>query len=104
MNCDVTKVTYNMYSYYTCCMSREMMEMDGRGNAKCKKSKSRDIDGIIEFVLNDNKKKFCIVSSPPIEIRSQKREWKREREVVAYFYFFSERECSFSLGLRAIRP
>ena len=28
MNRDVTKVTYNMYACYTCCMSREMMEMD----------------------------------------------------------------------------
>ena len=27
---DVTKVTYNIYSYDKCCMSREMMEMDGR--------------------------------------------------------------------------
>ena len=53
-----------------------MMEMDGRGNAKCQKSKSEDIDDIIEFVLNDNKTKLCIVSSPPIEIRSQKREWE----------------------------
>ena len=26
--CDVTKVTYYMYSCDTCCMSREMMEMD----------------------------------------------------------------------------
>ena len=65
-----------------------MMKMDGRSNAKCKKSKSGDIDGIIEFVLNDNKTKLCIVSSPPIEIRSQKREWKRGREAVADFYFF----------------
>ena len=50
-NCDVTKVTYNMYSCYTCCMSREMMEMDGRGNVKCQKSKSEDMIGIIEFDL-----------------------------------------------------
>ena len=40
--CDVTKVTYNMYSYDTCCMSREMMEMDGLDSAKCQKSKRRD--------------------------------------------------------------
>ena len=53
-----------------------MMEMDGRGNAKCKKPKSGDIDDIIEFFLNDNKTKLCIVSSPLIEIRSQKREWE----------------------------
>ena len=40
MTCDVTKVTYNMYTCYTCCMSREMMEMDGRDSAKCRKSKA----------------------------------------------------------------
>ena len=28
-----------------------MMEMDGRGNAKCQKSKSEDMIGIIEFDL-----------------------------------------------------
>ena len=32
---DVTKVTYNMYSCDTCCMSREMMKMDGLDRAKC---------------------------------------------------------------------
>ena len=42
-----------------------MMEMDGRDSAKCRKSKLRDIDDIIEFVLNDNKTKLCIVLSSP---------------------------------------
>ena len=37
--CDVTKVTYNMYSYDICCMSREMMEMDDLDCAKCQKSR-----------------------------------------------------------------
>ena len=46
---DVMKVTYNMYSCYICCMSREMMEMEGRDSAKCRKSKSKDMIGIIEF-------------------------------------------------------
>ena len=40
-----------------------MMEMAGRGSAKCRKSKLGDIDDIIEIVLNDNKTKLCIVSS-----------------------------------------
>ena len=35
-----------------------MMEMDGRDNAKCRKSKLGDIDDIIKFVLNDNKAKI----------------------------------------------
>ena len=38
--CDVTKVTYNMYSCDTCCMSRQMMEMDDLDSAKCQKSKT----------------------------------------------------------------
>ena len=38
--CDVTKVTYNMYSCDTCYMSLERMEMDGRDSAKCQKSKT----------------------------------------------------------------
>ena len=38
--------------------------MDGRYSAKCRKSKLGDIDDIIEFVLNDNKTKTVIVSSP----------------------------------------
>ena len=62
---DVTKVTYNMYSCYLCFMSREMMEIDGRESAKCRKSKLGDIDGIKEFVLNDNKTKLCIELSSP---------------------------------------
>ena len=51
-----------------------MMEMDGRDCVKCQKSKLRDIDDIIEIVLNDNKTKLCIISFPTIEIRSQKRD------------------------------
>ena len=49
--CDVTKVTYNMYSCDTCCMDRERMEIDGRDSAKCRKSKFRDMDGIFEFKM-----------------------------------------------------
>ena len=48
------KVTHYMYSCDTCCMSREMMEMDGLDSAKCPKSRKRDIDGINKIV-NDNK-------------------------------------------------
>ena len=46
-----------MYTCYTCCMGREMMEMNGRDSAKCRKSKLMDIIGIIE-ILNDNKDKI----------------------------------------------
>ena len=38
----MTKVTYYMYSYDTCCKIREKMEMDGRDSAKCQKIKKRD--------------------------------------------------------------
>ena len=54
---DVTKVTYNMYSCAISCMSREMMEMDSRDSAKCKKSKLGDIDDIFGIVLSDNRTK-----------------------------------------------
>ena len=48
--CEVTKVTYNMYSCDTCYMSREMMKMDGRESAKCQKSKLGDIYDIFRIV------------------------------------------------------
>ena len=41
-----------------------MMETDGRDSAKCKKSKLRDINDIMGIILNDNKTKTVIVSSP----------------------------------------
>ena len=45
--CDVTKVTYNMYSCDTCYMSRERMEIDGRDSPKCQKNpRLEDMDGI----------------------------------------------------------
>ena len=47
MTFDMKKVTYNMYTCYTCCMNREMMEMDGLDSAKWQKSRIRDKIGII---------------------------------------------------------
>ena len=64
-----------------------MMEMNGQDSTKCRKSKLGDIDDIIEFVLNDNKTKLCIVSSPTIEIRSQKRGKGKMIQWVNYFDF-----------------
>ena len=63
------------------------MKMNGRDGAKCKKSKLGDIDDIIEIVLNDNKTKLCIVSSPTIEIRSQKHGRTRIDAVADFFRF-----------------
>ena len=40
--CDVTKVTYNMYSCDMSYMSREMMEIEGRGSAKCQNSGKKE--------------------------------------------------------------
>ena len=37
--CNVTIVTYYMYSYDTCCKIREMMKMNGLDSVKCQKSK-----------------------------------------------------------------
>ena len=84
MKCEVTKVTYNMY---TCCVTKEVMEMDGRDNAKYRKSKLGDIDDIIEFVLNDNKTKTVIVSSSTFIKRSQNVR-RRERGCSILFFFF----------------
>ena len=56
MTCDVTKVTYNMYSRDTCRMSREMMEIDSLDSAKCQKSRRRNMMGII-WNVNDNRTK-----------------------------------------------
>ena len=50
MICDVMKVTSNMYLCDMSCMSREMTKTDGRDSVKCRKSKRRDIMGIITFV------------------------------------------------------
>ena len=41
----VKKVTHYMYSCDTCCMSREMMEMDGLDSAKCQISRKMGHDG-----------------------------------------------------------
>ena len=43
--CDVTKVTYYMYSCETCCMISERMEMNDRDCAKCQNSEKRGHDG-----------------------------------------------------------
>ena len=47
------------------------MEMEGRGSAKCKKSKSEDMIGIIEFDLNNNKTKQRIVLSPTFKPKTK---------------------------------
>ena len=41
-----TKVTYNTYSCAVSGMSREMMKMDGRDCAECKKWGKKDLVGI----------------------------------------------------------
>ena len=49
---DVKKVTYNTYSCSISGMSREMLKMDGRDSAECQ-NWGKDIDVILEFVLNE---------------------------------------------------
>ena len=58
---DVTKITYNMYSCVISGMSREMMKIEGRDSAECQNWGKNDKMGILEFVLNENKTKVCIV-------------------------------------------
>ena len=45
---DVKKVTYNMYSFAISCMSREMMEIDGRDSSKCRNPRFEGIGGIVK--------------------------------------------------------
>ena len=47
----MTKVTYYMYSCDTCCMTREVMEMNGRDCAKCQNSEKGNMMGIIELLI-----------------------------------------------------
>ena len=73
--------------------------MDDRDSAKYRKSKLGNIDGIIEFVLNDNKTKTIIVSSPTFIKRSQNVR-RRQRGCSSHFFLcFSERVSSSSLDL-----
>ena len=69
---DATKVTYNTYSCVIIGMSREMMKMDGRDSAECQNWEKKDIFGIFE-ILNDNRTKTQIVSSPTYEKGREKR-------------------------------
>ena len=71
-----------------------MMEMDGRGNAKCQKSKSGDIDDIIEFVLHDNKTKLCHLLQLKLEAKNVNRKGER---CSSRFLFFLVRESVTSL-------
>ena len=52
-----------------------------------KKFKLSEIDGIIEFVLNDNKTKTVIVSSPTFIKRSQNL-GRRKRRCSNHFFVF----------------
>ena len=75
MKCDVTKVTYNMYTCYTCCISREMIEMDGRDRAMCQIVTKRDKIDILEFINEENDKNLNSAHLPP-----SKRRLKRAGE------------------------
>ena len=44
---DVKKITYNMYSYAICGISKEMMKMDDRDSVECQNWESWDIMVII---------------------------------------------------------
>ena len=48
-----------MYSCDTCCMIRDMMEMNDLDCAKCQVVKVRDIMGIIENVKCIRQRKWC---------------------------------------------
>ena len=50
-------------------LGREIMEMDGRDSAKCRKSKLRDKMVILEFFLNDNKTNIIIMPSSCFKLK-----------------------------------
>ena len=62
----MTKATYYMYSYDTCCKSREMVEMDGLDSSKCQKFRRGDMMGTLEM-FNDNETKDEQCSSSSIK-------------------------------------
>ena len=65
-----------------------MIKTNGRDSAKCQKSKLRDIDDIIEIVLNDNKTKLCIVSSSLIGKRKKENVQEEGTGLVAGGFIF----------------
>ena len=94
MTCDVTKVTYNTYSCDTCCMSREMMEMDGRDSATCRKSKLRDIDVIFGMLMIIGQNMHSVISY----LKSQKEKtWERQWGAGNGIFHFLERGRATSL-------
>ena len=102
MTCDVKKVTYNMYTCYTCCMRREMMVIDGRNSAKCQKSKTWGHNWHFRICLSEKKTKRGTVV---VFFKYQKRKRGEEgRKCIRFFFIFSERECDISLRFWAIRP
>ena len=92
----MTKVTHNMYSCDTCCMSREMMEMDGLECAKCQKSKRRDMDDI-NRIVNDNGTKDEQLSSSSKRLKTCSRRRKVQNSKWLRFCDFLERERAHSL-------
>ena len=50
------KVTYNMYTCYICCISREMMGTDGRDRATCQNLEEGTYMAFLEL-FNDNRTK-----------------------------------------------
>ena len=67
----MTKVTYYMYSYDTCCMSRERMEMDGRDSTKCKKNQEKGQMELIEMLMIIRRKMNNVI----FFILSTNRQW-----------------------------
>ena len=59
----MTKVTYYMYSYDTCCKIKEMMETDGLDSAKCQNSGKMGHYGNF-LIVSEIKQKMNSSSSP----------------------------------------
>ena len=80
------------------------MKMDGRDSAECQNWEKKDIMVIIEFVLNENNAKI-VYSAHLLQLKDQKKREKPEERGNGWLkWCFSERNYSFSLKYRAIRP
>ena len=87
MTFDVKKVTYNMYSCAISCMSREMMETDGRDSAECQNWGKKGHRCHLEILNKEKDKTSNSVVFSNCE-RSQKREGNQKIGPVAGDFIF----------------
>ena len=96
------KVTYYMYSCDTCCMSRDMMEIDGLNYAKCQKSKEGTLWELFELLMIMRQKSQIVVFFS--KLKDQKSCSREKGDAVVRYFISKERVCSFSLDFWPFGP